>query len=439
MKAQAKASKASNGEAGVSADHGAPPVAKAGAKAGEKAKAKAQREQNSSGGGMQRFMVRAGDASGAPPGTAAQTLHESIGNNPKESLPQPTPAILPPATKTKSAGPQCYKCNCNKEASQGFYTGRGKKLFVCSACNALEGRLCRLMKGKAISLLWRDMSAEDKVSWRSEHNQLEAAALADGLTISFAQRVRNMDKTAAGSHGEFLPLCVYASRGYNKAWLDWIEATANSQTEAQGLKTYSLRVKFETEENIQEEIQTSLWKPIKESRLTENHVEENSDSSDSSSGTSEEGKGAQKKKHKKKSKRNKDKEASTHRRLQLKVANRIMDKASPIAQQLSTCQDRLSAEIKDEIPPYQLLDMQQHKKVIEEVMMEWGRVVKGSATMADMATPEDVAERKILQAKNAAAAFKVSLAGAEQIVDAMKMKEEPNKKKKKGGKKESGE
>ena len=157
------------------------------------------------------------------------------------------------------------KCSCLclglQDESLGFGTGRGKKLFVCTSCNNLEGRIRRLTEGAAISKLWRDMDSEEKIAWRAENSALAGHALKERLSVTFTQKILAEDETKAGSLGEYLPLSVYKARGYDAQFLKHIEQTANSRMEG-NIKLYALRVFYEGDEKRHLQIEESLWKPL---------------------------------------------------------------------------------------------------------------------------------------------------------------------------------
>ena len=328
---------------------------------------------------MERFVVRLNAEDCPPMAAGANSVHDAIDNRPADYARQVQPRQAPDSAGKVANQTKCYKCLVHKHTAEGFFTGRGKKLFVCKACNSLEARIKRLTEGKTIALLWRDMSADEKASWRAENAELEGAALKEGLEVNTIQKLISKEITKAGQLGEYLPLCVYTTRGYNKQWLNWIEKNANSRC-SDGLMTYALRIHYEGEDKTTERLQESLWQPVqKDSDKSKKRAATSSSGSSTSSDS-----GGKKHKKKKTKKDSKDRKVEQDRKKEIKSASKLMDKCAPIANQLSIVQDKLTPELKEHIPPYQVLDMDQHFKTICNLIQELQKVVKGKQPLSEM-------------------------------------------------------
>jgi len=356
--------------------------------------------------------------------SGAASVHDAILNDPAEKEQQDVPAQHGVA-KCPKGFKCCARCRQNKDAKSGYLVGRAKNIFYCSECNALEARIQRLTKGLVIAKMWKDMTSDEKIAFRAEHSALEGAALKDQITISMVQKIKQEDSSFTGSLGEYLPLSVYKTRGYDKAYLKHIEDTASVRMDG-NIKTYALRIHREGDEKRVLELRTTMWKPMpeKEKRTDGSSSDSDDDSSNksSNSGNSDsEDKGITKKKNKRKSKadakqKRLNKKQEVKRKKELKIANKMSDKIAPIESQLQQCKDRLTSEVKNCLPPYQIMDMEQHLAFMQELKQKWSLVVKGASTMKAEQLDEEETLTKIGQAKTAAAAFKTTLTGAETIV-----------------------
>jgi hypothetical protein len=120
------------------------------------------------------------------------------------------------------------------------------------------------------------------------------------------------------------------------------------------------------------------------------------------------------KKIRKQAKKNKKKEKQ-HRRDGL-TAGRLQNKIAPIVRQLRSHQERITAEVRECLPPYQTLDLGQHLNIVNELEQQISLVVKGHSTIArEKLDGEDVLT-KISKAKTASSAFLCTLIGAEGVV-----------------------
>lgn len=371
---------------------------------------------------MDRFLQRRSSSEKTPMSSGAAAVHDSILNDPTTKEQQELPAQLGTA-KCPKGQKCCSRCKQVKEEKNGFFVGKNKVTFYCSDCNSLEGRIQRLTKGLLIAKMWRDMSAEEKIAFRAEHSALEGAALKDQLTVTMVQKVKQEDSSFTGTLCEYLPLSVYQARGYDKAYLKHIEDTASMRLDG-SIKTYALRVHREGDEKRLTEIRTTMWKPIGENHMkkaTCSSDEAEDDSSDNTSDTDSDSddrsKRAKKNKSKVEAKESRRKKVQElKRKKEQKVANRITDKIAPIESQLQQCKDRLTQEIKECLPPYQTMDMEQHLGIMQELRSKWSLVVKGSSTIKAEKLDEEETMTKIGQARVAATAFKMTLTGAETIV-----------------------
>ena len=73
----------------------------------------------------------------------------------------------------------------------------------------------RLLSNTQAGILCKDLPEHQKES-RAEKVQLEQAALKDALSVLFIQRQLEIESDLTGKRKEFLPLSVYATRGYDK-------------------------------------------------------------------------------------------------------------------------------------------------------------------------------------------------------------------------------
>lgn len=126
------------------------------------------------------------------------------------------------------ADTECVDCsrkvqikNCQKT---GCTKGR-KKFYKCNGCNALRSRMNRVLKHKgSLAEDWQALSTDAKQAFMSKSGALAGEALKEGMiaTISFYRE--NADSRRSESAGEFLPLAVYAAKGYSEEHLKQIEA-----------------------------------------------------------------------------------------------------------------------------------------------------------------------------------------------------------------------
>lgn len=384
---------------------------------------------------MDRFLKRrTSNAEPAMPSGAA-SVHEAIANNPEDNRPQKIPAQHG-VSKCPKGFKCCSRCRQNKDETKGYMVGKDKNTFYCYECHRIEARIQRLTKGHQISKMWKDMSAEEKVAFRAEHSALEGAALKDQLTTTMLQKVKQEDVSFAGSLGEYLPLSVYAQRGYDKQYLKHIEATASMRLDGT-IKTYALRVHREGDERRMTEIKITMWKPIvekeKDDGASSSEEEDDDDDSSSSDGSEQKPRNSKQKKKSKmdaKAKRQKKKQEAK-RKKELKVANKMCDKIAPIESQLQQCKERLTQDVKNCLPPYQTMDMEQHLTIMQEQKQKWSLVVKGTSNIKAEGLEEEDTLTKIGQAKTAAAAFKTTLNGAETIVARRAAGDDENPKKSK--------
>ena len=76
-----------------------------------------------------------------------------------------------------------------------------------------------MVHGTAASKMWKDMTKEEQIAFRAEKGELAESALKDALTVLFVEKQLKVEETKVGWEGEFLPLCVYKSKGYDDVWL----------------------------------------------------------------------------------------------------------------------------------------------------------------------------------------------------------------------------
>ena len=99
------------------------------------------------------------------------------------------------------------------------------KAFYCKTCHALEDRIRLLTKGCLISPMWRDLDADAKAALRAEYANLKKAALKDQLTIKITQHIRAVESSWTEAKGQYYPISVYETQGYDKSFLKYIEAS----------------------------------------------------------------------------------------------------------------------------------------------------------------------------------------------------------------------
>ena len=197
-------------------------------------------------------------AVGRPMPQSAAATHEAVGNHLEQqtSLPRQLPP-LDPADPDKLC---CHMCLLWKCKTRGRITGKGD-IFYCSDCTACETRISRMTSNRPAAKLWKNMSVSERQEFRQENNALKDAALRDALSVRLVQKHLEIHSEATGKVGEYLPLSVYRTRGYDQDWLDWIENHCSARQEGPGF-TYALNVAFEKMTDEIKDITTSIWRPL---------------------------------------------------------------------------------------------------------------------------------------------------------------------------------
>ena len=124
----------------------------------------------------------------------------------------------------------------------------------------------------------------------------------------------------------------------------------------------------------------------------------------------------------------------------MKSASRMKARVAPVISQLRSHKSRITSGIRSRLPPYQIMDVEHHLLALSELETLLEQVVQGNTSMArEELLNEDDMNRKINQAKVAAAAFATTLQGIEVVMAASKRglnegqdeekKEKKNKKK----------
>ena len=139
-------------------------------------------------------------------------------------------------------------------------------------------------------------------------------------------------------------------------------------------------------------------------------------SEDSSDGDGKDGKKNARSKKESKKQAAKTKKTAAKRKRELKLGTKMTEKIAPILQQLTQCRERVTEQVKECMPPYQVLDMQAHVADMTKLSTSWSAIVKGTSTMAAETIDETSSIYKIAEAKTAVTALRTGLAGAEAIV-----------------------
>ena len=115
---------------------------------------------------------------------------------------------------------------------------------------------------------------------------MENAAFKDALNEVLVQKHIETDTNSIGGLSEYLPLSVYAQRGYDNEWIEWSKTHAECREERSNC-TYALRVGFEKSQKDFADITQSIRamiEDIKESGIKDKKRNaENCDHNDDSS------------------------------------------------------------------------------------------------------------------------------------------------------------
>ena len=337
---------------------------------------------------MDRFLVRiteaqaAADAGGVDMQTGSQAVHDAIQNEGRASQEQEVtkPSKDPHREKLNKGEAICCSCAQIKPSGAGFFTGRAKATFRCYDCNKLELKLQRLTKGTHAAELWRDLPQEEKEAFRAERAELETAALKDALTVKLVQRQLKIDSQSKGFLGEFLPLSVYKTRGYDPKYIKWIEENCDKRKEA-GVWIYALRIHHVASKEEIQVITESIWRPKEQDQRKRRKRKSSSSSSQSCSSSS----CSSPKKTSKKAKRaaikekTKAKRALKAREQDLKLANKVVAQIAPTLGKLKIAKQRLTPSIRQLMPEYQVRDAEQWLQKLSELDDNWSQVAKGHA------------------------------------------------------------
>ena len=191
--------------------------------------------------------------------SGAASVHEVVGNEPEAphfEQPMTVPSLeVHPAVNNKA----CYRCRVVGKA--GSATGRAKSLWYCTDCKNLDARIDRLTTGTMAAQMWRNLPAEEQISFRAEKATLQAEALKLSLSVTLSQRTVNEEESEAGWTGGFYPLSYYKNQGYDDKFVKHIKDTCSLRMEG-AIPTYNYRVHTESWKRRQKEIMESMWKPI---------------------------------------------------------------------------------------------------------------------------------------------------------------------------------
>ena len=321
--------------------------------------------------------------------------------------------------------------------------GRSRSSFKCRKCNALNQRCTAMMKGTYAAKAWTLLTKEEKEFFRTQAQELKAAALQDALSCALVHKVRTRVNEFGGKLGEFLPLGVYKQRGYGAAAVKNIEATAENKWDPV-LKeyTYALMV-FSMGDKTEKLTETEvLWKPTttnsasgSSSREEKSNVAETpSGSDDSSSAESvasmeadkDDNAESSKKAKKKKSIKSKKKRAKLEKKL---AAKKLAEKKAMKQQQIDAKKisaavaaplkalrtgmgARLSKVGCDMVPAYVRQEAQRLLQHLEEIDTSWTAAASGNY---DSSLNRDDALQKIKQATEVAKRLDCMLAMAEGL------------------------
>ena len=351
----------------------------------------------------------------------AEAVHEAIDNK-KELEPK---GLASPRRNAQTCLPGHYRCGMcalAKKEDSGFFTGRNKNIFYCHACNNIEKKIRRLAGGTPAMQLWKDLSTDDKQAFRAEKSELESAALKDNLSVKLVQKHLESNTESSGHNGEYLPLSVYKSRGYDDKWLKFIEDTMPSRGEG-ALKTFALRVHFEKSEKEIKDMTESIWKPLPEpSSGSSKRARSSSSCSSSSSSTPSSsvasGKMGRQSKSKKAKREAKTAAKAAKKAKQLakanekdkKLAKKLVDKIAPILKMLEIAiEHQLSPSIEKSMPEYQVKDAKHWLQTLKDADNSWTKVMKQECTINELGVDEDETWNSISCAKVSQQTFSSSM------------------------------
>lgn len=124
----------------------------------------------------------------------------------------------------------CYRCERYWDKNECQTIGRGKKIYKCNACNALQSRINRVCRqSNALATDWCHTTPEQQKEFYRDWQLLEGDALKIQMEVSVGFTTKTSSKAYNKDGGKYLPLSVYVTAGYSEAACENIKKMCSSK------------------------------------------------------------------------------------------------------------------------------------------------------------------------------------------------------------------
>ena len=291
---------------------------------------------------------------------------------------------------------QVDKDDCQSTGNSARKTGKTSGMWKCNKCNALRGRMLRLIgKNADLAADWQLLSCEQKQDFMRRSASLAKEELVHGMTSAISMSKSSKTTLAHQFAGDFLPISVYINKGFEDKHLKAMQQHAPKKW-SPTLNDWVYQAMIETSSSKDEEITSNVAMYSTGSASAQQPSTSSKRGSENLSGVAEKKAKMEAEQQKKKDesaakltakkaemleKAQKDKA----RKADLVAAKKVVSMMSALVAQAPLLRTRSNAAA-DKLPSFILKDFEEAKMKVETANTVWSDVLLNSQPAPIMAS-----------------------------------------------------